>query len=262
MSEQQEALGHFQCFYRCLRKGWVGGGCWVVHSFLFSPFMCSGISPAFNEEFKAPPPPPEEKTNTRVLRPRPGPPTTSSCGVGVHNYTQPPSPRLQARPRAAAKLNSAHCHTLSTSTTRPLLHCTHLRSAGTVLILLMRIGQGLGYGATSALVVYCVEHPPNGLRGASIAAYQLSGLGGHMAAGSMYASLSIILSPVHMSAWGWRLPYLLALLLGGYAAWKVWCWVYATPLSPCPFRACCPAHYQACRQAELVRSAETALGRG
>ncbi len=84
-----------------------------------------------------------------------------------------------------------------------------------VALLGLRIVQGLATGAELVVsVAYLVEHAPPGRRGlwgGAQMATMAAGFAGGMAAVSV---VSAILTPEAVTAWGWRIPFLIALPLG------------------------------------------------
>jgi MFS transporter, MHS family, proline/betaine transporter len=88
-------------------------------------------------------------------------------------------------------------------------------AAPTALVLLRSLqGVSVGgeYGGSAAFVV---EHAPPGCRG-FYGAWQWASVGLGLAAGiGVAAALSAVLPAPALQAWGWRLPFLLALPLGG-----------------------------------------------
>ncbi len=92
------------------------------------------------------------------------------------------------------------------------------QAAGGVVVLALlglRIVQGLANGAELVVsVAYLVEHAPPGRRGlwgGAQMATMAAGFAGGMAAVSV---VSAVLTPAAMAAWGWRIPFLVAIPLG------------------------------------------------
>jgi len=94
-----------------------------------------------------------------------------------------------------------------------------LGMAAAVLLTLLRMIQGLsvgGEGTTS--MVFLVEHAPAGQRGAIGALASVAATGGLLLGSATGAAFAAILSPEALAAWGWRIPFLLGLLVG-IAGW-------------------------------------------
>lgn len=87
-----------------------------------------------------------------------------------------------------------------------------------VLLLLLRLAQGLSIGGeymTSA--VYLAENAAVRWRGA-VTSLVTAGCNGGMLLGSAIGALTAgLLTPEQLAAWGWRLPFLLGIALGGFA---------------------------------------------
>ena len=91
---------------------------------------------------------------------------------------------------------------------------------GAVIVLLGRLLQGFSAGGeVGAATTLLAEHAPPARRG-FFAAWQLAsqGLGVLTAAGAAYA-VSSLLTPQEVSAWGWRIPFLLGVLIVPVGLW-------------------------------------------
>lgn len=86
--------------------------------------------------------------------------------------------------------------------------------AATALLALMRVLQGISLGGEyGGAITYVVEHaPPNkrALYAGFVSATPPLGLG--LSSFTVVAS-SMLMSPAHFNSWGWRVPFLLALIL-------------------------------------------------
>jgi MFS family permease len=83
-----------------------------------------------------------------------------------------------------------------------------------VLLLVLRMLQGLAMGGEiGGAIVYLTEHAPSERRGLYTSVLQLMGPLGIMASTAQVALLQSWLSEADFLDWGWRLPFLLSLLL-------------------------------------------------
>lgn len=91
----------------------------------------------------------------------------------------------------------------------------HIGVLAAILLVVMRLGQGLSTGGEfGGAASFVVEHAPDGRRGL-YGSWLTVGFGLGLAAGSgLGAALSALLTSDQMSSWGWRLPFLLAVPLG------------------------------------------------
>jgi len=87
-----------------------------------------------------------------------------------------------------------------------------------IALVLIRLIQGLSVGGEfSSSVTYLVETAPEGTRGLSGSWANVGSMAG-MLLGSGAASLvTFVFDPEQLRSWGWRLPFLLAAILGGAA---------------------------------------------
>ncbi len=84
-----------------------------------------------------------------------------------------------------------------------------------VLLTVLRVVQGLSVGGEcTTSIVFMVERAPPGRRGVIGAISCASATCGMMLGSAMGAVLSLVLSTDALDGWGWRLPFLLGLLVG------------------------------------------------
>src|SRR6476659_856030 len=83
------------------------------------------------------------------------------------------------------------------------------------LLILLRMVQGLSVGGEyTSSMVFLVEHAPEGRRGL-MGALAASGAGvGTLLGSAMGAALAASMSTAALEAWGWRIPFLLGLVVG------------------------------------------------
>jgi MFS family permease len=83
-----------------------------------------------------------------------------------------------------------------------------------ILLTLLRVLQGISLGGEwGGSILVAVEHAAPRRRGLYAALPQLGSPVGTILTGALFLLLSLTLSPADMLAWGWRLPFLLALPL-------------------------------------------------
>src|SRR5690349_15416276 len=94
---------------------------------------------------------------------------------------------------------------------------------GPVLLVLARLAQGLSAGGEwGGSTAYIVEFAPEGRRGA-IGAWQQVSVGAGFLLGSLSATvLTRSLAPEALMSWGWRIPFLLGILVGFVGAYLRW----------------------------------------
>ena len=84
-----------------------------------------------------------------------------------------------------------------------------------VALTLLRMVQGLSVGGEyTTSIIFMVEHAPPGRRGLIGALGCCGAVGGILLGSATGALLTAVLSPDVMSSWGWRIPFLLGLLVG------------------------------------------------
>ena len=92
--------------------------------------------------------------------------------------------------------------------------------AAPLLLTLLRILQGLFAGGEyGGAVSLMTEFAPDGKRGRYGAWQSLTVAFGLLAGAAMVATLSAVMSSESLHTWGWRIPFLSALPLGGVALW-------------------------------------------
>jgi MFS family permease len=88
--------------------------------------------------------------------------------------------------------------------------------AAPLLLLLLRTLQGLALGGEyGGAAIYVAEHAPPGKRGQYTSWIQASVAGGFLLSIMVVLSTRAVLSEADMAAWGWRVPFLVSLLLLG-----------------------------------------------
>lgn len=93
-------------------------------------------------------------------------------------------------------------------------------AAAPVLLTLVRIAQGLSAGGEfGGAVSVMTEFAPAGRRGAYGSWQSLTVALGLLFGAAVSAVLATALSPADLTAWGWRIPFLLALPMGLVALW-------------------------------------------
>jgi len=92
-----------------------------------------------------------------------------------------------------------------------------------ILLVVARLLQGLSAGGEwGGSTAYIVEYAPEGRRG-FVGSWQQFSVGGGFLLGSLCATvLSFTLSPEALASWGWRVPFLLGILVGGLGAYLRW----------------------------------------
>jgi MHS family proline/betaine transporter-like MFS transporter len=92
-----------------------------------------------------------------------------------------------------------------------------------ILLTLVRLLQGLSAGGEwGGSTAYLVEFAPPGRRG-FIGSWQQVSVGAGFLLGSLSAALiAQLLSPSDVAAYGWRIPFLLGVLVGGVGAYLRW----------------------------------------
>jgi MHS family proline/betaine transporter-like MFS transporter len=87
--------------------------------------------------------------------------------------------------------------------------------AAPILLTLCRIIQGLSVGGEyPTSLVYMIEKAPANKRGFVGAMGSSSAYIGMLLGSGVGASLGAVLSPEHLEAWGWRIPFLFGLVIG------------------------------------------------
>jgi MFS transporter, MHS family, proline/betaine transporter len=82
-------------------------------------------------------------------------------------------------------------------------------------LIVLRIFQGLSVGGEyTSSMVFLVEHAPEGRRGLMGALVGCSTTGGVLLGSAVAAGFAASMSPAALDNWGWRIPFLLGLLVG------------------------------------------------
>ena len=89
-----------------------------------------------------------------------------------------------------------------------------------VLLCLLRFGQGFGLGGEwGGAALLAVENAPEGRRGRYGMVPQLGAPVGFIAANGLFLLLGLAMTPAQFMAWGWRVPFLLSVVLVGLGLW-------------------------------------------
>ena len=84
-----------------------------------------------------------------------------------------------------------------------------------ILLVALRLVQGLAAGGEYATaLIYAAEFAPPGRRGSMTSRVQVGSLCGFLIAAGVVLTLHAVLTPEQVLAWGWRVPFLLALPMG------------------------------------------------
>jgi MHS family proline/betaine transporter-like MFS transporter len=90
----------------------------------------------------------------------------------------------------------------------------------TVLLVLARCAQGIAAGGElGGAASFVSEYSPNTRRGLMCSTVQMGALGGALLASLAVTLLNTVLGEQAMTDWGWRIPFLLAIPLGGVGLW-------------------------------------------
>jgi metabolite-proton symporter len=88
------------------------------------------------------------------------------------------------------------------------------------LLCLLRFGQGFGLGGEwGGAALLAVENAPPGWRARFGMFPQLGAPVGFIAANGLFLLLGLWLTPEQFQAWGWRIPFLLSIVLVGVGLW-------------------------------------------
>ncbi|HEV3395163.1 MAG TPA: MFS transporter [Xanthobacteraceae bacterium] len=92
-----------------------------------------------------------------------------------------------------------------------------------ILLVAARLLQGLSAGGEwGGSTAYIVEYAPEGRRG-FIGSWQQFSVGSGFLLGSLSGTvMSFVLSPEALTSWGWRVPFLLGIVVGGVGAYLRW----------------------------------------
>ena len=89
-----------------------------------------------------------------------------------------------------------------------------------LLLCLLRFGQGFGLGGEwGGAALLAVENAPEGRRGRYGMVPQLGAPIGFIAANGLFLLLGLLVTPAEFMAWGWRIPFLLSVVLVGLGLW-------------------------------------------
>lgn len=89
-----------------------------------------------------------------------------------------------------------------------------------VLLLILRCLQGLALGGEyGGAAIYVAEHAPKGKRGQYTSWIQASVAGGFLLAVTVVLATRTSMSPAAFEAWGWRVPFLISILLLAISLW-------------------------------------------
>ena len=89
-----------------------------------------------------------------------------------------------------------------------------------VLLCVLRFGQGFGLGGEwGGAALLAVENAPAGKRGRYGMVPQLGAPVGFIAANGLFLVLGLWMTPAQFMAWGWRVPFLLSVVLVGLGLW-------------------------------------------
>jgi MFS family permease len=89
-----------------------------------------------------------------------------------------------------------------------------------VLLCVLRFGQGFGLGGEwGGAALLAVENAPEGWRGRYGMVPQLGAPIGFVAANGLFLLLGLWMTPADFLAWGWRVPFLLSIVLVGLGLW-------------------------------------------
>jgi len=92
--------------------------------------------------------------------------------------------------------------------------------AAPVLLVLLRILQGLAIGGEyGGAAIYVAEHAPAGRRGLHTSWINMMGTGGLTVSLLVVVGFSVLLSKSDFEAWGWRLPFLISVVLLAVSLW-------------------------------------------
>lgn len=89
-----------------------------------------------------------------------------------------------------------------------------------VLLCILRFGQGFGLGGEwGGAALLAVENAPDGWRGRFGMVPQLGAPVGFIAANGLFLILGMAMTTEQFMAWGWRIPFLLSIVLVGIGLW-------------------------------------------
>ena len=89
-----------------------------------------------------------------------------------------------------------------------------------IMLLVLRTLQGLALGGEyGGAAIYVAEHAPPGKRGAYTSWIQAAAAGGFMLTLGVVLSTRAIIPEAEFAAWGWRVPFLMSILLLAISIW-------------------------------------------
>ena len=89
-----------------------------------------------------------------------------------------------------------------------------------ILLCILRFGQGFGLGGEwGGAALLAVENAPPGWRGRYGMVPQLGAPIGFIAANGLFLVLGTLMTPEQFMGWGWRIPFLLSIVLVGLGLW-------------------------------------------
>jgi MFS family permease len=92
--------------------------------------------------------------------------------------------------------------------------------AAPIILLIMRLAQGLALGGEyGGAATYVAEHAPEGKRGLYTSWIQTTATFGLFAALLVVIGFRFLLGEENFAAWGWRLPFLISIVLLGVSMW-------------------------------------------
>jgi MFS family permease len=92
--------------------------------------------------------------------------------------------------------------------------------AAPIIIILLRILQGLALGGEyGGAAIYVAEHSPPERRGYYTGYIQASVVGGFVLSVAVVLACRFLISEAEFNAWGWRIPFLLSILLLAISLW-------------------------------------------
>ena len=106
--------------------------------------------------------------------------------------------------------------------------------AAPILLTLLRMIQGLSVGGEASMsMIFLVERAPPGRRGRVGSMASLAANGGFLMGSAIGALFAALLPADALAAWGWRIPFLLGLLVGVVGWWIRW-YLEDDPPRPAP----------------------------
>ncbi|WAC26761.1 MFS transporter [Ancylobacter sp. SL191] len=92
--------------------------------------------------------------------------------------------------------------------------------AAPVIFIICRLAQGLALGGEyGGAATYVAEHAPHGRRGFYTSWIQTTATVGLFLSLLVILTLRLSMSPEDFNAWGWRVPFLLSIILLGFSIW-------------------------------------------